>query len=166
MSKFEDMCAAYADSRNKFFSYRKRCQSHMSALVSGFIEYCKIPPDQVLFLPCDHEPKENSRYSLPGAMHLDEDTYWYLGVQITLYEKPNIFPHQPILLILCVKDINGDLFVKIGRDSQTQQLNLSDESERSSFYDQLVGIITRYFKEGLQQFLETEAKLKRIGFVE
>ncbi len=137
----------------------------MATVVNGFIEYCGIPPNQILFLPCDKEPDENSRYTMPGAMHLDEDTYWHLGLQITLYEKPNIFPHQPIFFKICVKDKDGDLFVKLDQEKEPQKINLSSRDDLNVFFDKLVSLIIRYFKEGLQEFLEKETIIKKLGFI-
>lgn len=166
MSKFEEMCGAYAESRKHWFSYRDRCSDAMRRLVGGFIKYCEIPEDQVKFVPVNGEDREGKTFSLLGAMHVEDKGFWQMGIQITLFEKPNQFPHQPILIVLGVKDLDGKLRVMVGKDGEAHSINLDDEMQVVGLYDQLVLRVKKFFGESLQEFLEKSAPLKTIGFIQ
>lgn len=166
MNGFEEMCAAYARSRVTYFGYREKCFNYMGSLVSEFIRHCGIPEEQIRFVPDNEEPKENTLYSLPGAMHLDEDTFWHVGLRITLYEKPNVFPHQPVLLVICVKEMDGKLLVKVGAKAEAKEVDLTDKNQRETLFRQMIGTVINFFEGSLQEFLEKEAPLKTIGFIQ
>ncbi len=96
MSKFEELCNAYAKSRNDYFSYQDESFKFASSLINNFIDYLEVPEEQIKYIPTNIEPVKDMIYTIWGSIHLDKDTFWHLGVLLTLYEKPNIFPHQPI----------------------------------------------------------------------
>lgn len=165
MSKFDEMCAAYVESRKNWFSYRDKCSDAMRRLAAGFIKYCEIPEDQVRLVPVTGEDRQGKTFSLLGAMNVEDQGFWQLGMQITLFEKPNQYPHQPILIVLGVKDHDGKLQVMVGKDGEVQLLNIDDKEQLANFYDKLVILVKKFFRDGLQEFLEKSAPLKTIGFV-
>lgn len=164
MSKFDEMCAAYTMSRKNYFEYQKRCLKHFDTLIKGFIKYCDIPKEQVRFEPCDKVPEKNARYTLIGSIHLNDDTFWHLGMVITLYEKPNVYPHQSLLIILCIKENNGKVFLKVTPEDKQQQIDLLDEKQCSALYDRLIEGVKSYYQNGLQRFLKGPESIKKIGF--
>lgn len=164
MSKFSEMCQAYANSRQTYFEYRERCYSHFMKLGFGFAGYCEIPESQVRFIPLKEEYKSDRQYTLAGATHLDEDTYWHLGIKITLYEDPSTYPQQAMLIRLCVKELNGKIFVRIGLNDKPVEIDLSDETQCVALYENIINQIKAAFQNELQAFLEKSSPLKKIGF--
>ena len=92
VTKFDELCAAFAESRSKFFKYRDECLGLATKLISGLVQYLEIPRDCVSFVPLDKEPEPDRQYHIIGAMHLDDDTFWHVGVQLRIYEAPNVSP--------------------------------------------------------------------------
>jgi hypothetical protein len=164
MTKFLEMCEAYKSSRRKYFDYQQRCIGYLSKLGLGFVEYCSVPEDQYKFLPLNEDVKPNMKYTIFGATHLDKDTFWHLGLLLTLYEAPNVHPQQSILIRICVKELNGKVFVKIGSEGKTIEIELANGQQCAAFFDDIITQINDSFQNELQSFLERSSPLKRIGF--
>jgi hypothetical protein len=93
MSKFDEMCAAYAASRKDWATYRDRCVQHYFKLVNGFMQYCGIATKNLEIVPVNEEPKSGTMYSVPGEIHFDKESrFWHLAFVITLHIAPNTFP--------------------------------------------------------------------------
>jgi|SRR6266853_2103981 len=163
MSKFDEMCSAYTNARNEWQKYRDLCFQYLGILAGGFIAYCGIPESYVSFVPLNEEPVENRVYSLPGATHFDDDGFWSLGLLITLFEKPNVFPHRTVLIPLFLKEEGRKVLVRIGRDGNLTEIQIDNESERNRLYDRIVDTVKRYFANGLQRAIEKPGALK-VGF--
>ncbi len=97
-------------------------------------------------------------------MHLGEDTFWHIGIKITLYEQPDIVPHQPVLIWLMVKKNDGSFLVKLGPGSNDFLIRPNEEKDYISFIDSVFLSIKNSFELELQHFLEGEEKTRRIGF--
>jgi len=167
MSKFGELCHAYKVSRDKYFSYRDESFEFARELIGLYTEYLAIPKEQFKFIPLDEEPTPNSTYSLFGAIHLNEDTYWHLGLQITIYTSPNIFPHQPIMIrFMFKKSQDNKYFVKISDSDPGHNIEQGNKPQFIAFFDFLQDQIRSHFEDGLQEFLEQSAPLRTIGFIQ
>jgi|SRR5947209_3228308 len=163
MSKFDEMCSVYTNARNEWQTYRDLCFQYLGILSRGFIAYCGIPESYISFVPLNNDPVEGRQYSLPGAIDFDDDGFWSLGLRITLFEKPNVFPHRMILVPLFLKDEGHKVLVRIGRDGDPTEIDIGNESERNRLYDRIVDTVKRYFSNGLQRAIEKPGALK-VGF--
>jgi len=165
MSKFEDLCKSYKISRKKYFSYQNESYDFARNLVQGYIRYLDIPEEQFKFIPLDKEPKAGTNYTIFGAIHLAEDSFWNLGMQITLYSAPNEFPHQPVLIRFKFKKKSENVFVvKISDEDKEHSINIDSDNDFNDFYDYLQAQIQSHFEDGFQKFLEQTAPLRTIGF--
>lgn len=167
MSKFEELCRAYAVARKNYFDYRDTCCKFAHTLVSGMIDYFKCPKEQIKFIPLKGEVEPNSSYTVMGAIHLDDDTFWHLGVMLTLYEAPNVFPHQPVLLQLLIKKVDDYFIVKLGTKRQEFTIHEDKPDEFNPFYEFIFVLIKENHEKGLQRFLGKEQKKeepRKIGF--
>ena len=164
MTKFDELCQAYATSRKNYFDYRNACHDFISRLVKKTIKYLEIPEEQVKLIPLSEEVKDQCDYSISEAMHLDEDTFWHIGIKITLYEQPDIVPHQPVLIWLMVKKNDGSFLVKLGPGSKDFMIRPNEEKDYIHFIDTVFLSIKNSFELELQHFLEGEEKTRRIGF--
>ena len=81
MTKFDTLCTAYKTSRKTNFSYRDEGINFARELIAKYIKFLEVPEDYFRFVPMDETPKSNTTYSLFGAIHLNDDTYWHLGLQ-------------------------------------------------------------------------------------
>jgi hypothetical protein len=164
MSKFEELCRAYAVSRKNYFDYRDACLNFAKDLVWGMVDYFKCPREQVKFIPLKEDIKPNTIYGLLGAMHLDDDTFWHLGFGLTLYVSPNIFPQETALLRFLVKKVDDCFVVKLGIGGDEFRIHKDQLDELTTFYDYVFEQIEESYEKELQRFLEQEETSRKIGF--
>jgi hypothetical protein len=164
VTKFDELCQAYATSRKNYFDYRDTCRDFINRLVKKTIKYLEIPEEQCKVIPLNQEVKDQCDYSISEAMHLDKDTFWHIGIQITLYEEPDIVPRQPVLIWLMIKKNDGSFLVKLGPTSQDFMIRPNEEEDYIHFIDTVFLSIKDSFELELQHFLEGEEKTRRIGF--
>jgi hypothetical protein len=169
MTKYDEMCEAASTAASRWLQYRDRCWSHMALLVNGLMAYCGIPkdPEHVTFLKWNEatgedraylEPGEGKMYAPLGAIEFDiEDSYWHLGVSITL-TRPDLSP-QRVFFPLCVTEREGKLMVKLGANGKERQIDQNDPAQLDAFYEHIVEIVKQCFRA------PRKPTTKPIGFV-
>ena len=168
MSKFEEMCAALVIGRKNWSDYQNRCLARYSKLVEGFIAYCQIPTSQITLMPVekDGRPREESKttiYSLPGAVKWDSDNRrWSLGVRLKLYESPNSFPQQPVLLVWYLWEKGGKTFLQFDPGTEEREIDVENAADRAAFYDLIVDRIKKYFSTSI---VDVQDVVKTVGFL-
>ena len=167
MTNFNTLCSAYKTSRETYFSYRNEGLDFARELIAKYIKYLEVPEDFFRFVPTDETPKPDSTYSLIGAIHLNDDTYWHLGLQLTLFTAPNEYPRQPILIVFRFKKIADSKYeIKISEEDSGNQISPGVESTFNDFFEFLQTQIVASFENDFQEFLEQSAPLRTIGFVQ
>ncbi len=167
MSKFGELCKSYKTSRDNYFSYRDESVGFARELMDKYIEYLQVPKENFKFVPLDKDPKPDTRYSLFAAIHLNNDSFWHLGLQITIYSALNEFPQQPILVRFMFKKTDKNTFsIKISEQDSGHSICRENESDFSEFFEFLQSQIRDNFENGLQEFLEQSAPIRTIGFVQ
>lgn len=163
MSKFDELCRSFAEARRQYSAYRDEHFRFADRLIRGLIEYFEIPQSQIRYVPTDEEVKTNDQYTLLGAMHLDNDTFWHLGVIITFFDKPDRFPKQPVLFVFRMKQKSDKFIIQNNPQDKEHIIDPNSREDFIRFYDSLFDSINNYFS--LQAFLEKEQpEPRRIGF--
>lgn len=183
MSKFEELCRAFGDARNGWFEYRDRCQNFGARLVSGFLKYLEVPdPAQVQAA----FPKETSKsLNLPqslvewaklgadgrpvpaavfDAIRLEEDGFWHARFLMTVYERPNVFPYQPLLLEFGFKPSGPDFRVRLSQDGREIVISEAKQETVDAFNDALFSQIQEYFKGSTDWERDNTPLPRPIGF--
>jgi len=163
MSKFDELCQVYAGSRKAYTDYRDTCFAFAQSLVEALIGYLEIPEGQIGFVPVNREPDPAALYTLPGAMHLDEDTFWHFGVVITLADPSGGCPPQAVLLKLQLKQHEDAFGVRLGQDDEDFWVRPGYPQEMAAFMDHVFTAVKGSYERGLQQFLD-QASTRKIGF--
>ena len=166
MSKFDELCKSYVLSREKYMAYEEDCLIFAKQLADKFIAYLEVPKNNISFVPADKAPEDRKKYSLFSAINLSDDDFWHFGMQIILYEKPNKYPHQPILLLFRLKKKNNLFYVKIPPYMEEKTIDPAKEKNFTEFFDYLFNEIKSYFEKGLQKYHEGAEAVKTIGFIE
>jgi hypothetical protein len=163
MSKFDELCKSFEESRRHFEAYRDEHFNFADQLIRGLIEYFEIPQSQIKFRPADGTADRDSNYTMRGAMHLGDDTFWHLGIIITFYEKPDRFPHQPISFDFRMKKKEDKFIIQNKPQDKEHIIDPNSQQDFTQFYDNLFDGIRDYFS--FQAFLEKEhTEPRRIGF--
>ncbi len=162
MSKFEELCKAYATSINNFSKYRDDCKEFASNLREGMSAYFQCPIEFTSLL----EEQTQPLHTLTGLMYLGDDTFWHIGIKITLYKEPKGgLPQDTALLSILIKKIDDDYFiVKLGNIKQKFTIHNDKEDEFIDFYEFIFEQIKRHYEEGLKDFLEQNETSIKIGF--
>lgn len=109
MSKFDDLCAAFAKARRDGIAEQEACWNLAAGLAVSLKNYLEYP-GEVLFQPVISKATPESHYFLPGAMEFStEDGAFHVGFVLTVYEAPNQFPQFRGLLHIIIKK-SGDSF--------------------------------------------------------
>ncbi len=164
MSKFKELCKAYETARINFFDYRRDCHTFASKLIDGLIDFLQCPKEQIKFIPLKKDYESDFTYTLMGAMHLNDDTFWHLGVGITLYKEPNIFPHETVLISFLIKEKSDSFTVKLGDSGKEFEILKDKPEDFNEIYEFIFNQIKETYEKGLKRFLEQKETSREIGF--
>jgi hypothetical protein len=166
MSKFDDLCQAYATSRKAYVEYRDASFGFSQTLLEALVRYLEVPDGRIRLVPVNREPDADAVYPLGGAMHLDEDTYWHLGVLIDLSDPAGAYPPQAVLIKLLLKRCEATFCVRLGQEGDDFVVRDGYPQDLAAFLDHVHGTIKESYEQGLQQFLEQQESTRKIGFAD
>jgi hypothetical protein len=166
MSKYDELCQAYANSRKAYVDYRNACFGFAQELLEGLFGFLQVPEGRIRIVPVSREPDPEAVYTLSSAMHLDDDTYWHVGVVVDLVDASGTFPPQAVLLKLLVKRHDGVFFVRLGRDGEDMRVRDGYPQDIAVFMNHVFTAIKESYDQGLQQFLDQDESTRKIGFGE
>jgi hypothetical protein len=164
VSKFDELCQAYASSRKAYVDYRDACFGFAQALIEGLLAFLQVPEGRIRLVPVNRDPDPEAAYSLAGAMHLDEDTYWHVGVVVDLSDPAGAFPPQAVLIKLLVKRHDGAFYVRLGEDDEDMRVRDASPEDLALVMEHVFETIKDSYEQGLQQFLDQDESTRKIGF--
>ena len=139
MSKFDEMLQARLQCANLWNEYRDRSYKNLMVLAHGFLDYCSIPEGCFALAPLDKDIETGVMYGPAGAIHFDStDNFWHLGMIVTLRESPNTFPQPRVLLGIAIKENQGKILVKRGKEDKAREIDLSNQEQCNELYDSIV----------------------------
>ncbi|QLV87827.1 hypothetical protein HV265_12955 [Citrobacter sp. RHBSTW-00678] len=166
MSKFQEICAAYKDSQDSFIAYRTKSTDFAIGLGNRYIKYLGITKENFRWVPATDTSTERDGITIPGAMHLDDDTYWHLGMRIKIFSALNVFPQQSLLIIFKFKQKDKDTFeVMVDGDDKRCVIDTSSDASYTVFFDHLQKIIMGLYEDDLANFLASQQETRTIGFI-
>lgn len=164
MSKFQELCESYKTTRQNYFSYRDECLGFVNELVHRYKNYLEIPEGQFSYVPTHKEPEPGKTYSLDGASHLNADGYWHSGLEIRLYEAPNVEPQATVRICLRVKKQEDKFDVKITSQNRHHIIASGNLQEHTEFFEYLQKQIRDSMEKEMSDFLTRSSPLRKIGF--
>nr|DAI75498.1 MAG TPA: hypothetical protein [Caudoviricetes sp.] len=167
MSKFEEICAAYKVSQDKFHDYRNRSMDFALSLGHKYIQYLGITRENFRWVPVQDNSTEEEGFTIQGAMHLDDDTYWHLGLKINVFTAPNAFPQQRLLIIFKFKQKEKDKFeVMVDGYDKKHIIAVDGDASYTVFFNHLQKIIMSLYEDDLDNFLASQQENRTIGFIQ
>lgn len=164
MTKFEELCAAFKSSRDEYIAYRDACWDFAAHFLNGLISYLDLPGQTVSFIPLnDRDPTKN--YTLPGAMQLDDDTFWHLGFGMTIYEAPGVFPQKIMMIPIRFKILGDNVTMILSDNDQEIRFPIADQTKPQEIYKMIFDSLRDFFIAGLDRFLNSSTTRGTIGFV-
>jgi hypothetical protein len=161
MNKFDEICEAYKNSRHEFFDYEGECRKFVVQIVQGLIKYLRCPKEQIKYYPINEEPEKNTEYHIGGAMEFnDNDRFWHIGLGITIYEAPRVYPQETIRAELLIKKVDDQYHVKFGKRGKLFKL---PEDDIDNFYNHIYESLLNLYRGDLHQYLNEEnTKIRKI----
>lgn len=165
MTKFEELCAAYAEAQQEFKSFQadsiKFAESMWRALMTDF----GIPAGQLTLYRIN--PKGAFELANPPfeqVMGLRQDGFWEFGIGISLFVPEKGYPRDTVLMYLLVrKSLNGHFQVRINDEQQVFDIDPMSKHPFENFFTHIFETIKSSYKTGLERLLH-EKKTNRIGF--
>ncbi|MBE0328507.1 hypothetical protein [Klebsiella pneumoniae] len=166
MSKFEEICGAYKVSRDNYHDYRNRSMDFALSLGHKYIQYLGITKENFRWVPEQDSSTEKDGFTIPGAMHLDDDTYWHLGLKIKIFTAPNVFPQQELLIIFKFKEKEEKVFeVMIDNVDKKHDIETWIDASYTVFFNHLQDVILALYQNDLNNFLASQQENRKIGFI-
>jgi hypothetical protein len=165
MSKFEEICAAYKDSKENFNSYRKESMGFAISLGRKYLQYLGVETNHFRWVPESKQDDKSTNFTIPGAMHLDDDTYWHLGLKLRVYSAKNVMPQQDVFIVFMFKKIaDCEYAIKVRAEDTPHIIETDKDTSYTVFFNHLQTLILDIYKDDLTNFLESEKSSRRIGF--
>jgi hypothetical protein len=164
MSKFDELCRAYGESRNHYFHYKDQCIAFATRLASRFIERLGVPEECIKYIHLDGY--EQGYTPLHIALRNNDDATWDFGIVLTVRERPGAFPIQPFLYTISFKKLKSNFEVKLIGNDTVFLIDSDSDRELDKFIDKMYKSTFEYLTLDFSKFLEgqEEDAIKRIGF--
>jgi hypothetical protein len=151
MTSYQEMQDAALKSQQKFDGMRNRANASLAKIVTGFVEHCQVPFEQITILKWNeiegdvrgYEPAENGkRYNIPAACLFDEsDKFWHVGIRLNLSQG------QFAQFVLCTSESDEDFSVRLGRTGAFRKLNINSADEVNAFCDSVCSRVVELYSE-------------------
>jgi hypothetical protein len=164
MSKFKELCHFYSVSRKNYFDYWRECADFATDLIERMKKYFDMPDSNLSFVPLRDKPEYGKTYSAKESMHLEQDTFWYMGLVLTLCGEIEKQPEETLVLPLLIKRFEGNYTVKLGQEGEAFEMKKDDTENNHAFYDYVYDQIKNTYKDRLHKFLDGAQSERRIGF--
>lgn len=166
MSKFEEICAAFDESQRKFIDYRSECHDFGRKLSRQYIQFLEVPKEHFEWFNPDADKPPKGKVTIPGAMYLDDDTYWHLGLKITVIDKQKSGFRPKILIIFKFKKLDNSTFeVLIDGDEKSHKIELDKDDAFNLLFSHLQTILLGLYQNDLEDFLASQQSPRSIGFI-
>lgn len=165
MARYEEIVNAFWESHEGYFNKSNEVSTFAADVLNKFLNYLEAPPEAVKVRPMSGEYDSNEEYTTFGALTMEEDARWHIGVLLTLI-KPNVITPRPTSLIHLIfreKPYGSGIYeVRLDEGKDTFLLDGTEESH-TRFFDYLYDVIYRFYHKRLERFLGKD-RIEKIGF--
>jgi hypothetical protein len=146
MSKFEELCRTYGQSKRAFKDYQDACRNFARDLIIGMVQYFDWPQNQeITYIPLGEEITPNNRfYALAGAMRMDDQSFWHFGVELTIYEYEGSNP-VAFVLSFFVKKVGAHFIIKLGPNGKEIRIHEAERDKLEPLYDVVYAQVKEFF---------------------
>lgn len=168
MGKHSELCQSFREHRDELSQFRLESHQFGQKLGAGYISYLDVPEGDFSWHKTNEFTDQNKNYTILGAMKLEDDGFWSLGVSILIYITKNTFPQSKLLINFYFKEkTTGTYTVKISTDDNSPStVNIDNNNDFTIVYDRLQELIIKMYKNTVKNIKEDNSKLPTIGFVQ
>lgn len=165
MSKFDELCRAYVQSKRAFTEYQNACRNFARDLITGMVQYFDWPQNQeITYIPLGEEISPSNRfYALAGAMRMDDQSFWHFGVELTIYEYSGANPVKFVLSFF-VKKVGTHFIVKLGPNGKEIRIHEAEIDKLEPLYDAVFAQVKEFFSRRYFQIINSNEP-REPGFI-
>jgi hypothetical protein len=162
MTPYQKLCHALNQANTDYSAYRQESFSFGLKFAAHFKAFLCAPEGSLRYVPLEKDDDNNTGYTVMGAMHMEEDGFWHLGMILLL--EANGRPGHEIKLHIRFKR-EGDAF-RVGPFIDHDEFVVQPEFEDSfrPVFHCIVKAIDNYFLIGRNGQLEKSGPMRSIGF--
>lgn len=163
------ICAAYRKTFNESVKYEEFCHVFAGTFIKGLIDYLEIPKEKIQLVPTNKKPEEGTTYTHIGAMHMNADSYFHLGVIIAFSLGENTYPEERIKFTLRLKFMDAVFHIRVlnGEDPfDKEPLKVRPENTDEDLrlvFDYIGDLLSNMFENRLQNYLRQNDELQQRG---
>ena len=166
MSRYDELCGVYTESRMKFARYQSECQHFLEQFAQGLVEAFCVPPEKFKLFPAIGERDPAVTYTVQESMKLAQDNFWHIGIEIILVcQSCPTDPIQPVMINLGVKKENNVYLLKTSPEDEPFGIAEKSPEQLKYFYDELFTRIQGLLEKSVDVLMEKEPTACKIGFV-
>jgi hypothetical protein len=156
MTRFEELCKTYMQSKRAFNEYENACRNFARDLIAGMVQYFEWPRNQeITYIPLGEEITPSNRfYALAGAMQMDDQSFWHFGVELTIYEYEGSNP-VAFVLSFFVKKVGNQFIVKLGPKGKEIRIHEAELDKLQPLYDAVFIQIKEFFARRYFQIISS-----------
>jgi hypothetical protein len=165
MSRYETLCAALRDLREKFMAHRVDCYAFAGQLVDGFREYLGVDEDAVAFFATQGSWQGKKVDGPAAALNLGDDTFWHFGVAIDVVEEIGEMPCHTVGFEFRLKRLPEHYLLAVMPDGPQFQLSASHpERDAQGVYEHIYQTTLKRYGEAYRGYFVEGEPGKRFGF--
>ncbi|EMR03588.1 hypothetical protein [Cesiribacter andamanensis] len=153
MTKYEELCKAYAKNLSDFKTYKELCYHFAINLMEQLKQEFNIPPDR-LQLRSKEDSKETTDNMLE-AMDMQKDTFWHIRFSITVCSEADEQLKESMSFEICIKKLPSHFLLSIPNEREFIILEKEEGYNFSEFFSYLFTSLKNFYEQELERFLST-----------
>lgn len=166
MTRYEELCKAYAKNLSDFKGYKEACYKFANTLMVELKQEFNIPDDR-LKLRSKDDPKEVTDNMLE-AMDMQKDTYWHIRFSITVCAEMDEQLKESMSFEISIKKVVDHFVLAIPNEREFTIKESEGTFNFEDFFDYLFSSLKSFYEQELDRFLTTTPSAKKeqspIGF--
>lgn len=165
MSRYETLCAALRDLRERYNHNRTDCYELGGRLIAELREYLGAEEDAVSFYATLGSWSGKKVDGPSAAMNLGDDTFWHFGIAIDVVEEEDQMPCHTVGFEFRLKKLPEHYLLAIVPDGpQFTVSGASPQMDIEAVCEHLYQFALRRYGEAYQGYFGAGDPAKRFGF--
>jgi len=165
VTRYEKLCALYADARLRAEGHRERCAAVLERLRDRLLATLGMPADALAFRTIEGEsgPEPGAGLPVREAMSSAEDGTWHVGAQVTLRDPKA--PEQPFYLFfdLRVREDAGRFVLSLSDEDPGRTVRPEDDAALDAVAEDAARRLEGWLADNLEQVLGAAGRTERFG---
>jgi hypothetical protein len=165
LTKYEELCAAYAGPRKQFSENRDACLRIAEQLHASLVEHLGCDPRHVRFTRFNVTGDTRKDYSLNDVLRNTSGANWAFALGLTLSEQPDTPPTETVLIGISIEQTTGGHNIHVKGMSDRFRLAASADNSRAlqSFSEAVYRRVRDSYKKASLRFGLEEHSERELG---